>query len=596
MEIDMNVVTHQFEGFQTIDYTNNSPDTLFRLFYHLYLNAFQPDSEMDIRSRTISDPDPRVADRIYALTPGEIGFTEVKSLKHNSKDVLFRHNETILEVFLNDPILPGESAVLEMNFLSQVPLQIRRNGRESKEGIAYSMAQWYPKLCEYDFEGWHVNPYIGREFHGVWGNFDVKITIDKEYILGASGILQNADEIGYGYSDIEINHKKKKYDKLTWHFLAEDVHDFVWAADKKYKHVVRETEEGVKLRFLYVENDRTREPWSLLPDIMAASLPKLNRLCGEYPYPVYSFIQGGDGGMEYPMATLITGERNIRSLVGVSIHEWVHSWYQMILGFNESRLPWMDEGFTSWATALIINELTEDGLIPGSSLSTRKELFRGSFNGYKLTVVNNLQEPLNTHADHYSSNTVYGINSYSKGALYLEQLSYIVGEENLLKSLLRFYDTWKFKHPNENDFIRIVEKVSDMQLRWYNEYWVNSIKYIDYGIDTLVATSPETSSAFVFRYGEMPMPLDIQIQTKDGKIYNYYFPLKMMYGKKKNDSLLGEFTYIKDWSWVNRTMEVEIPLPVEQIRSITIDPTDRMMDVYRENNVWLLESEEIEND
>lgn len=595
IEVDMNVENHQFTGRQAIDYTNNSPDTLSRLFYHLYLNAFQPNSEMDIRSRTISDPDPRVADRIHGLSAEEIGYTKVKFLKHNGKDVFFKHNETILEVFLTDPILPGETVKLEMEFESQMPIQIRRNGRDSKEGIAYSMAQWYPKLCEYDFEGWHVNSYIGREFHGIWGNFDVKITIDKSYILGASGVLQNANEIGYGYSSVDIDHSKKKYDKLTWHFVAENVHDFVWAADTKYKHVTRETKEGVKLHFLYVENDRTREPWSQLPDIMVASLTKLNRLCGPYPFPVYSFIQGGDGGMEYPMATLITGERNIRSLVGVSIHEWVHSWYQMILGVNESRLPWMDEGFTSWATALIVNELNEDGLVPGGKPTSRDELFQGSFNGYKLTVVNEMQEPLNTHADHYSSNTVYGINSYSKGALYLEQLSYVIGEENLLKTLHRFYDEWKFKHPNENDFIRTAEKVSDMQLRWYNEYWVNSIKFIDYGIDTLVENAGGGTTALIYRYGEMPMPLDVQIQTKDNKTFNYYFPLKMMYGMKKEDSLLGEFSYIKHWSWVDRAMSFEIPVPMSEIQSITIDPSKRMMDVNRDNNVWSATSLEEKN-
>ena len=201
MDIDVDVTTFQYKGKQKLVYTNNSPDQLKNVYYHLYFNAFQPNSQMDIRSRNIKDPDKRVGDGIYSLTPEEIGYIKVKSLKQNGKKVQFKTVGTILEVVLNKPIQSGQKATFEMEFDAQVPVQIRRSGRNNKEGVALSMTQWYPKMAEYDFEGWHTPPYIGREFHGVWGNFDVTLHIDKNYVVGGSGYLQNPQEVGHGYED-----------------------------------------------------------------------------------------------------------------------------------------------------------------------------------------------------------------------------------------------------------------------------------------------------------------------------------------------------------------------------------------------------------
>ena len=214
MDIDMNVETNRFTGKQKLEYTNNSPDTLTRVFYHLYFNAFQPGSMMDTRSRrqgsivfrtdrngnNISDWDERVKDRIQNLKPDEIGYQKIISLKMNGRPQNFKVLETILEVKLDKPILPKSKVVFDMDFEAQVPLQVRRSGRDnSVTKVRYSMSQWYPKICEYDYEGWHPTPYVGREFYGVWGDFSVNISIDKKYILGGTGYLQNADQVGYGY-------------------------------------------------------------------------------------------------------------------------------------------------------------------------------------------------------------------------------------------------------------------------------------------------------------------------------------------------------------------------------------------------------------
>ncbi|NJK82881.1 MAG: M1 family metallopeptidase [Saprospiraceae bacterium] len=166
--------------------------------------------------------------------------------------------------------------------------------------------------------------------------------------------------------------KKPEGEKLTWHFLAPNVHDFMWAADRDYTHTKYIAKDGTLLRFFYQENERTKAPWEALPAIMSEALEFLNTNYGKYPYKVYSFVQGGDGGMEYPMATLITGERGLASLVGVSVHEMVHSWYQMVLGSNESLYAWMDEGFTTYASAETMNHLRAKRLIPGSQSPIHK--------------------------------------------------------------------------------------------------------------------------------------------------------------------------------------------------------------------------------
>ena len=201
IDVDFDHTKHQYSGTQKLVYFNNSPDELNKVFYHLYMNAFQPGSAMDVRSRTIADPDPRVGERISKLKPNEIGYLKVKNLKMNGRNCPFTVEGTIMEVTLPEKIAPLSNVTFELEFDGQVPIQIRRNGRMSREGVDYSMAQWYPKMCEYDYQGWHSNPYIGREFYGIWGDFDVTIHIDSKYTVGGSGVLQNPTEIGKGYAE-----------------------------------------------------------------------------------------------------------------------------------------------------------------------------------------------------------------------------------------------------------------------------------------------------------------------------------------------------------------------------------------------------------
>lgn len=577
MEIDFDVEKHQYKGMQTLKYYNNSPDTLDRVFYHLYFNAFQPNSMMDVRSRTIADPDYRVGGRISKLGPDEIGYIKVKSLKQDGQAVQFETVGTILEVELTEPILPNSTATFVMDFDAQVPLQIRRSGRNNREGIDYSMAQWYPKMCEYDYQGWHANPYIGREFYGIWGDFDVKISIDKSYVVAASGYIQNPQEVGYGYEAEGMEVKKPAGEKLTWHFFAPNVHDFLWAADPDYTHTKYPAKDGTMLHFFYQKNENTEENWAALPAIMSEALAFINENFGQYPYKRYSFIQGGDGGMEYPMATLITGERRLPSLVGVSVHELMHSWYQMVLGSNESLYPWMDEGFTTYASNETMNYLRSKGLISGEAVENPQA---GGMGGYVRLAQSGIEEPMTTHSDHYNRNGAYGAAAYTKGGVMLAQLKYILGEETFKRALLRYYNTWKFKHPNANDFIRVMEKESGLELDWYKEYFVFSTKSIDYAVGSIDIEDGK-STITLERIGLMPMPLDVLVTYEDGSKTLVNIPLRIMRGAKQETFEDGTYITAEDWAWTHPEYKLELD---GVVTSVQIDPFRGMADVNEENN------------
>lgn len=583
MAIDVDTDNHRFSGTQKLVYTNNSPDELTRVYYHLYFNAFQPGSMMDVRSRTIQDPDGRVRDRIAYLSDDDIGYHRILTLTQDGKAVNFEVDGTILVVDLNSPIKPGKKSTFEMEFNSQVPLQIRRSGKTNAEGVEFSMSQWYPKLAEYDHQGWHPNPYIGREFHGVFGDFDVKITIDKDYVVGGTGVVQNPNEVGHGYQK-EGKEVRYRNDKITYHFKAEDVLDFFWGADPDFVHTKAQVPNGPLLHFFYqegqldaeaspAENEVYTQYWEQLPELTVRAFEYANKHFGEYPYPQFSTIQGGDGGMEYPMGTLITGGRSLGSLVGVTVHELYHSWYQNVLATNEALYAWMDEGFTSYASAE-----TMDYLFDRNSPNP----YENSYNGYFSLQQSGLEEPLTTHADHFNTNFAYGRAAYSKGAVYLGQLNYIVGHDTFRRAMKVYHDTWKLKHPTDLDFLRVMEKESGMILDWYHEYFVETTKAIDYGIKAVISNE-NTTKVQLERIEKMPMPLDIYVTYTDGSTEIFYIPLRIMRGEKPLENEY-ERTVLTDWPWVNPTYTFTIPAAASNISSIAIDPTSRLADIDASNN------------
>ena len=579
MTVDMDVETYQYKGHQKLIYTNHSPDTLQKVFYHLYFNAFKPGSDMAVRQDNGADRNTRLGIDLDDIRPEDEGRLWVKNLKQDGVAVTTEWEETILEVTLAEPLAPGQKTILTLDFEGQVPQIVRRAGKNSEEGVALSMAQWYPKMVEYDYDGWNAEPYIGREYHGVWGNFDVTLTLDKSYLVAASGYLQNADEIGYGYA--ERSKPKAKKGKVSWHFIAPRVHDFTWAADPDYIHDTYPGPNGVTLHFFYKNNPDIIENWKKLQPKTAELMRFYNNTIGEYPYRQYTVAQGGDGGMEYAMLTLITGERKFGSLFGVTAHELAHSWFQHVLATNEMKHEWMDEGFTSYISTLAKDLILEEN---------KAFPLEGSYLRYMNLATTGIEMPQATNANRYKHNRAYEFTAYSKGAVFLAQLGYVIGPQKLADALKLYYERHQFSHPTPNDFRRAAEKVSGIQLKWYLTDWTQTTNTIDYGI-TAVEEKDGKTILSLKRKELMPMPLDILVNFKDGSQAVYYIPLTLMRGQKENPYAV-DWTVLPDWTWSNPFYSFTIDAPKDRIESIIVDPTFLMADIDRADNTYPSPSEE----
>ncbi len=272
--------------------------------------------------------------------------------------------------------------------------------------------------------------------------------------------------------------------------------------------------------------------------------------------------------MEYPMATLLKD-------AGGWMHEWMHSWYQGMMGTNELKYPWMDEGFTQYAAARNWGFLNKD--------TSADQTFKREYNNYFYLAKSNFQEPMTTYADYFSTNIGYGLSSYYKGTVFMVQLGYIVGDQVLNKILLEYYSEWRFKHPNADDFFRVAEKVSNLQLEWYKDFWIKSIKKVDYGIDSLWEVNGKTRIRLRM-LGQVPMPIDVLLQYKDGSKELAYIPLYSMFGIKPEEDTKIPRLVFEPWKWTSPSYEFEVNHRLTDLRLIEIDASHRMADVNRNNN------------
>ena len=574
MVIDVNVENHTYNGKQKLVFTNNSPETLDRVFYHLYFNAFKPGTDLEQNSRYSTDDSRTMSKNILMLDENDWGDVQIKWMLQDGKPLEFKVEETILDVALERPVKSGESTTLEMEFYVQTPAMIRRSGKKSDDGVAFSMSQWYPKLCQYDDEGWHANPYIGREFYGIWGDFDVTINIDKDYTVAGSGYLQNPELIGHGYAPLKegVNHG----DKISWRFIAPNVHDFSWAADPMFTHDYIDVDGGPRVHFFYKSDSKYVDLWQEFQSNSVEFLKFFSETIGRYPYDQYSIIMAGDGGMEYAMCTFIdgVGHPTLYSLYSVTSHEIAHTWFQFLMATNESKHSWMDEGFTSYIDDVALNVVLKQG----KSLPNA-----GAYKDYFKWVATGLEEPMTTHADRFKYNTGYGMTAYDKGSIFLSQLQYVIGKENFDNTLKKYFNDWSFKHPKPNDFIRSAEKVSGLELDWYLLDWAQSTMTIDYSINSIYGVDNKTR-VVLKRIGQMGMPIDLRVELLNGEVLDYNIPMTKMRGSKP----VSSSTILKSWSWAKPYYELCIDIDSKNISKITIDPKNEMADINRNNNYLVL--------
>lgn len=579
MDIDVNAENYTYTGKQTINYTNNSPDKLDVLYFHLYWNAFKPGSMMDQRVAAQGKiGDGRLQQngisRLATIPEDEEGFQNIHWIRQGNRELKFEVQETIMKVYLEKPLFPNSSTEISMEWDAGIPMQIRRSGRNNREGIDMTMTQWYPKIAEYDYDGWATFDYIGREFHAPFSDFDVTIRINKDYVIGAGGILQNPSEVK-GY-DQNANIKTDENNKATWKWNAKKILDFAWAADRDYIVEQFPVLDGPKVYYVYQDSEKTHL-WPETRPYVTKFFQLMNASFGRYTYPAYSFIQGGDGGMEYGMCTMMLGNAtSLKGIVGLMVHEGGHSWFQQILATNESMRPWMDEGFTSYAEDLVMYQLFP----PETS---QPNPFTKSIESYVNFTKTGKEEPAVWLGDHHDSGTAYSFASYVKGELYLVELGYIMGEQNLSLTLKEYFNQWKMKHPTDRDFLHTAQKISGMDLKWFQHYWINTTKTIDYSVKH-VEYGEDSTTVILENKGEIPMPIDFSVLTKDKKVINYQIPLNMTHTWKTKD-IYGDFTTLDYWPWTQKEYTIEIPYTKEEISALGIDFSQRLADVNPADNI-----------
>ncbi|WP_297983658.1 M1 family metallopeptidase [uncultured Chryseobacterium sp.] len=579
MDIDVDAPNFTYQGKQSLIYTNNSPDELKVVYFHLYWNAFKPGSMMDQRVQNQGkNGDSRLqrdgVSRLASIPKNEEGAQNIHWIKQNGKDLKFEIQGTVMKVDLATPIKPNSSTNFTMEWDANIPMQIRRSGRNNREGIDMTMTQWYPKIAEYDYDGWATFDYVGREFHAPFSDYDISIKIDKDYVIGAGGNLENPLDVK-GY-DATAAVKTDNAGKATWRWTAKNILDFAWAADRDYTVESFTVLDGPKVFYVYQKSEKTKF-WEESKPYITKFYQLMNASFGRYVYPSYSFIQGGDGGMEYGMATMMLGEsKTLDGLVGLMVHEGGHSWNQQIMAYNESLRPWMDEGFTSYYESYVMHQLfppTEPVANP----------FVGSINNYVNFTKRGIEEPAVWLGDHHDNGSAYSFASYVKGELFLVQLGYIMGEQNLSLTMKEFYNQWKLKHPTDRDLMHIAQQISGMDLKWFHHYWINTTKTIDYAIKDVKYDKNSTTITLV-NNGSVPMPIDFSVLMKDKKVVNYQIPVSLTHVWKQKD-IYGSFKTLDYWAWTQKEYTFTIPYDKSQMAALGIDFSQRLADVHPENNL-----------
>ncbi len=573
IDVDLNSRNHSLKGDLVLSYTNNSPEYLNEVFYHLYWNAFQPGSMLsNMANIPTLFKDNAISDKIEKFKNSEWGEQIIEELTLNGEVLSFYIDQTILHAKLSKPIKPGETVIFKIKYTTRIPKLVERGGRKGPEGVDYSFTQWYPKICVFDKDGWHPDIYVAREFYGDYGTFNVNITADSDYLIGGSGVLQNADEIGHGYSDKFIKHRKGK--RLTWNFVAKNVHDFSWVADKKFIHERSKTRSGIDLHFIYRKDKKSSRFLSKekFKDDVKNYFSFMEKRFGSYDWPQFTIIQGGEGAMEYPMATVMQVQSNsYEGLLSTVIHEASHMWYYGMLGTDEQQYSWMDEGFTSFAEDEAMNFLLGKNVLnPHNNYLSR----------FSKVATTSWIEPTATLANYFDGKCPYQLAAYMKGSLFLVQLRGIIGEEVFWSTMHRYKKEWAFKHPNPREFIRIAEKESGMILDWYLNLWIQTNKYSDPSIDSVYSDDERFTQVILSRNGSLPLPVDLKVILKSGLEENYTIPLSSMFGSKKNYINLGP------WNYTQRSRVFSLNTSIKDIKKIILDPNYWIADVKRKNNDW----------
>jgi|10_taG_2_1085330.scaffolds.fasta_scaffold00222_2 hypothetical protein len=551
IHVTLNDERHQLDGKETIWYKNNSKKTLNYIYFHLWPNAYK-NHETALTKQLLEENNTM----LYFSHDKHLGFIDGLEFKVNGEVAIWtitEENEDVAIVYLPEPLLSGESVEIYTPFSVKLPLGVfSRLGHMEQ---SYQITQWYPKPAVYDEKGWHQMPYLNQgEFYSEFGTFDVHITLPKNYRVGATGDLINGeaemkwlDSIANYTATIEefdtdLSFPESSSETKTLHYHQEKVHDFAWFADKRY-HVLKgevelpNSKEKVTTWAMFTNNEA--DLWKKSIEYLNDATYYYSLWNGDYPYKHVTAVDGAlsaGAGMEYPNVTVIGQSGDAFSLETVIMHEVGHNWFYGILGTNERLHPWMDEGINSFNELRYVKTKYPERLLVGE-LDDKNEKIFNWFDmashphkhqyelAYLLNAKRNKDQPIELAAAEYTSLNYAGI-VYSKSAIVFDYLKNYLGEEKFDKCMQRYFQEWKFKHPQPKDLRKIFEEETGENLDWFFDDMIKTTKKIDYKITRNKTDTLGNSLLKIKNNGKINGPFSIS-GIKDGKIVatQWYEPI-----------------------------------------------------------------------
>ncbi|MBX6365227.1 MAG: M1 family peptidase [Gemmatimonadetes bacterium] len=551
-------------GTETIHYTNNSPDTLTFVWLQLEQNLYRPGS----LGSAVFPAEGRWGARNFEggidITTARVGGTAVKPYIY----------DTTMRLDLPTPLAPGQSTDLEFAWSFRVPEH--GSDRMAREGKLYEIAQWYPRMAVYDdVRGWNNDPYLGQgEFYLEYGDYDVSLTVPAGYVVAATGTLQNPEQVlttrqrerlaqaarsPKPVAIIAPNEVGKAMPKTagtqTWHFTASGVHDFAWAGSPDFLWDAM-SQGGVVCHALYQPN--ASAAWRHGAESTCFAIDEFSNRWFKYPWPQATSVAGPVGGMEYPMFVMVSAQGDEEGTFGVIAHEHGHEWFPMIVGSNERRYAWMDEGFNTFIDAFANDRRFPGGNTPASYVRQ-----------YQAAVDRGMEQPLMTPPDRIAA-AALGVVGYRKPGMVLNLLrDKVLGPDVFDRAFRTYIQRWAFKHPTPADFFRTMEDVSGRDLDWFFREWFYTTDVLDQAVDGVAtAAGPNGQSTVRIRLSSktpLVLPVDLELVTDAGQTRTVSLPVEIWYG--------------------GSTYEYTTTVPGRLVR-VTVDPKKELPDQNRENNVW----------
>jgi len=577
---------------EELTYTNNSPDKLDIVYFHLYQNAFQPDSYLDeLQSQNGKSP------KFGKYEKQKLG-TIIEKITVNGENVKTELDNTILKVYLPNLLKTNESITFNINFKTYFDTgDLRRRMKifNSWGYKHYNGVHWYPRICVYDAKfGWTKDQHLGKEFYGNFGGFDVELDFSSDFVVEATGFLLNRDEVlpKELRKKLDIENFKDKIwnstpsiitpykegERKVWKFHAENVHDFAFTADPTYR--IGESWWEDKVCYSLVQEPHASK-WQNSAKFGASCLQVFSEDFGRYVYHKV-IVADARSGMEYPMITLDGGgDPGYRDLLA---HEIGHMWFFGQIGNNETYRALLDEGFTQFLTAWAMIKIDGDYVINDNVNNKWEKKFRKASKAIDEEIyfayindATKYNDPIiSTHSDGFNGALRHGggyRHVYYKTAAMLYNLQYVLGDELFLNAMQHYFSTWKIAHPYNEDFRNSIIQYTKVDLNWFFDQWLESTKRIDYSVKS------KGKTVTFERKSRMQMPIDFRVIAKDGKSYDYHIP-NNWFIKKTSAKVLDKW---HGWDLIHPTYSVNLDIP-SGIAEVIIDPTNRLADAYMPDN------------